>query len=57
VTTIALGRRASAIDREKLLPLLAARQERAGADARQRDAALADICQIVLCASEFVYID
>jgi hypothetical protein len=57
VTTIALGRPASAIDREKILPLLVARQERAGADARQRNAALADICQIVLCASEFLYID
>ena len=57
VTTIAVGRRASAGEREKLLPLLATRQERAGGDARGRDAALADICQIVLCVSEFVYVD
>jgi hypothetical protein len=57
VTTIALGRRATVGERDKLLPLLAARQERAGVDARQCDAALADICQIVLCLSEFVYVD
>jgi hypothetical protein len=57
VTTIALGRPSSALEREKLLPLLAAREEQAGNDAPKRAAALADICQIVLCLSEFVYVD
>jgi cytochrome c553 len=57
VTTIALGRRSSTAEREELLPFLAAREQQAGGDAGKRAAALADVCQIVLCFSEFFYVD
>jgi hypothetical protein len=57
VTTIALGRRATDGERERLLPLLAAREQAAAGDPGRREAALADICHLVLCLNEFVYVD
>lgn len=57
VTTIAFGRPATSTERESLAPLLVARQEQAGGDAAKRTAALADICQILLCTNEFIYVD
>ena len=57
VTTIALGRRSSPAERNELLPFLAAREQQAGGDAGKRAAALTDVCQIVLCSSEFFYVD
>ena len=57
VITIALGRRATDGERERLLPLLAAREQAAAGDAGRREAALADICHLVLCLNEFVYVD
>ena len=57
VTTIALGRRATDGERERLLALLSAREQAAAGDAGRREAALADICHLVLCLNEFVYVD
>jgi hypothetical protein len=56
-TTIALGRPATATERDTLGTLLATRQEQAAGDAGKRTAALADVCQIILCTNEFIYVD
>ena len=56
-TTIALGRPATATERDTLSTLLATRQEQAAGDAGKRTAALADVCQIILCTNEFIYVD
>jgi hypothetical protein len=57
VTTITLGRPATAAERDAVIPLLVARQEQAGGVAGKRTASLADICQIILCTNEFIYVD
>ena len=55
--TAALSRQPSDSEREKFAALLAAREQAAGADAAGRQAALADICHLIFCLNEFVYVD
>jgi hypothetical protein len=55
--TAALSRQPSDSEREKFASLLAAREQAAGADAAGRQKALADICHLIFCLNEFVYVD
>jgi hypothetical protein len=55
--TAALSRRPSDSEREKFAALLAAREQAAGADAAGRQTALADVCHLIFCLNEFVYVD
>jgi hypothetical protein len=50
----ALSRAATAAERERFAALLAAR---AAAEPAARQAAVADICQLIFCLNEFVYVD
>ncbi|MFM8292548.1 MAG: DUF1549 domain-containing protein [Planctomycetia bacterium] len=51
----ALARRPTAAEREKFTALLASRA--AAADPAARQAAVADVCQLIFCLNEFVYVD
>ena len=42
---------------EKLTALLSTREQEAGNDQGHRERALIDICQLILCLNEFIYID
>ena len=53
----ALSRSPAPAELEKLWALLQSRELEAGSDETRRAAALADICQLMLCMNEFVYID
>ncbi|MBM4012579.1 MAG: DUF1549 domain-containing protein [Planctomycetes bacterium] len=53
----ALSRPPSDAERTRFAGLLADREQVAGADAAGRLAALADICQLIFCLNEFVYVD
>ena len=53
----ALSRSPAPAELEKLWALLQARELEAGGDESRHAAALADICQLMLCMNEFVYID
>ncbi|MBU6221403.1 MAG: DUF1549 domain-containing protein [Planctomycetes bacterium] len=53
----ALSRQPSDTEREKFATLLAARERAAGADAAGRRTALADVCHLIFCLNEFVYVD
>jgi hypothetical protein len=55
--TAALSRQPSKTEREKFATLLAAREQAAGGDAAGRQAALADVCHLMFCLNEFVYVD
>jgi hypothetical protein len=55
--TAALSRPPSPAEREKFAALLAARERSAGDTAAGRQAALADVCHLVFCLNEFVYVD
>ena len=55
--TAALSRQPSDSEREKFAALLAAREQAAGADAPGRQTALADVCHLIFCLNEFVYVD
>ena len=55
--TAAVGRPLSPPEREKFAGLLAAREQAASADAAGRQAALADVCHLIYCLNEFVYVD
>jgi hypothetical protein len=55
--TAALSRQPTKTEREKFATLLAAREQAAGDDAAGRQAALADVCHLMFCLNEFVYVD
>ena len=55
--TAALSRQPSEAEREKFAALLAAREQAAGDAAAGRQAALADVCHLMFCLNEFVYVD
>jgi hypothetical protein len=55
--TAALSRQPSDTERVKFAQLLAAREQATGADAAGRQAALADVCHLIFCLNEFVYVD
>lgn len=55
--TVALSRKAKPTELARFTGLLAARQQAAGADPKRQDAALADVCHLILCLNEFVYVD
>jgi hypothetical protein len=53
----ALGREPTPLEREKFAGLLAAREQAAGGNVAARQAAVADMCHLVLCLNEFIYVD
>jgi len=53
----ALARQPTDAERAQFAQLLAAREQATGADASGRQAALADVCHLIFCLNEFVYID
>jgi hypothetical protein len=55
--TAALSRPPSEPERDKFLTLLAAREQAASPNPAGRQAALADVCQLIFCLNEFVYVD
>jgi mono/diheme cytochrome c family protein len=55
--TAAISRQPSDAERKRFAQLLAAREHAAGADAAGRQAALADVCHLIFCLNEFVYVD
>ena len=55
--TAALARQPSDTERAKFAQLLAAREQASGSDAAGRQAALADVCHLIFCLNEFVYVD
>jgi hypothetical protein len=55
--TVALSRQPSDTERAGFARLLAAREQAAAADAAGRQAALADVCHLIYCLNEFVYVD
>ncbi|MCE9632240.1 MAG: PSD1 and planctomycete cytochrome C domain-containing protein [Planctomycetia bacterium] len=55
--TAALARQPSETERAKFAGLLAAREQAAKGDAAGRQAALADVCHLIFCLNEFVYVD
>jgi hypothetical protein len=55
--TAALSRQPNQTEREKFAALLAAREQAAGDAAAGRQAALADVCHLMFCLNEFVYVD
>jgi len=54
--TAALSRPPSEPERQRFAALLAAR-EQAAADAASRQAALVDVCHLIFCLNEFIYVD
>jgi hypothetical protein len=55
--TAALSRQPNEAERARFAGLLAAREQSAGDAAAGREAALADVCQLMFCLNEFVYVD
>jgi hypothetical protein len=55
--TAALSRQPNQAERARFAGLLAAREQSAGDAAAGREAALADVCQLMFCLNEFVYVD
>jgi hypothetical protein len=55
--TAALSRPPSDTERTRFADLLAAREAAGGADEAGRLAALADVCHLLFCLNEFVYVD
>lgn len=53
----ALGRRATTAERERMVAFINQQVESAGKNPKALDLALADVCQVLLCSNEFVYID
>ena len=53
----ALSRPPTDSERARFAELLAAREQAAGEDAAGRQAALADVCHLIFCLNEFVYVD
>jgi len=53
----ALARPPRDAELERFTALLAARDQAAGGNAAARQAALADVCQLLFCLNEFVYVD
>jgi Protein of unknown function (DUF1553)/Protein of unknown function (DUF1549)/Planctomycete cytochrome C len=54
---IALARRPTAVERERMLAYVAQQIEGHGKDPKALDLALTDFCQVLLCLNEFVYVD
>jgi hypothetical protein len=55
--TAALSRPPSEPERDRFLALLAAREQAAGPKPAGREAALADVCHLIFCLNEFIYVD
>ncbi|NBX29807.1 DUF1553 domain-containing protein, partial [bacterium] len=55
--TAAVSRQPSDTERTRFAQLLAAREQATGGDAAGRQAALADVCHLIFCLNEFVYVD
>ena len=55
--TAAISRQPSDTERERFAQLLAAREQANNGDAAGRQAALADVCHLIFCLNEFVYVD
>ena len=55
--TAALSRPPNQAERERFAALLAGREHAASGDAAGRQAALADVCHLMFCLNEFVYVD
>ena len=53
----AVSRPPSSVEREKFMALLTARELAAGDAAAGRQVALADVCHLIFCLNEFVYVD
>jgi hypothetical protein len=53
----ALARPPTDAERAQFAQLLAAHEQATGADAAGRQAALADVCHLIFCLNEFVYVD
>jgi len=53
----ALARRPSGEERDRFVAWLAARERETGADAAGLQTALADVCHLIFCLNEFVYVD
>ena len=54
---VAVSRRPDDEERGRFAALLADREQALAADAAGRQAALADVCQLIFCLNEFVYVD
>jgi hypothetical protein len=54
---IALSRRATADERQRMLAFVQQQVDGYGSTPRAIDQALTDFCQVVLCLNEFVYVD
>jgi hypothetical protein len=55
--TAAISRQPSDAERKRFAQLLAAREQANGGSAAGRQTALADVCHLILCLNEFVYVD
>ena len=55
--SVALSRQPQPEEQAQFLNLFQARQQAAGGDQAKSAAALADICQLLFCLNEFVYVD
>jgi hypothetical protein len=53
----ALSRQPSAAERERMAAFIQGQVDSYGSNAKAKDLALTDFCQILLCLNEFVYID
>ena len=53
----ALARSPSEPERDKFMALLAAREQAAGQTAAGRLAAFTDVCHLIFCLNEFIYVD
>jgi hypothetical protein len=54
---IALGRRPSNAERQRMQSFVERQAESYGKSAAARDQALSDFCQVLLCLNEFIYVD
>jgi hypothetical protein len=55
--TAALARPPTAAERDQFMALLAARPPAASPNPASRQATLADVCHLIFCLNEFIYVD
>ncbi|MCX7412736.1 MAG: PSD1 and planctomycete cytochrome C domain-containing protein [Planctomycetia bacterium] len=55
--TVVLSRQPKPTELARFTSLLTAREQAAGSDQKKRDLALADVCHLMFCLNEFVYVD
>ena len=55
--TVVLSRQPKPTELTRFTNLLTAREQAAGSDHKQRELALADVCHLMFCLNEFVYVD